>query len=156
MEASEAAATRRPYRTLVVDDDESWRFLVKRLLHRTGRFEVVAEAGDGAEAIARAEETEADVVLLDLRMPGMTGEQALPEPCSSRATASSSSRSPSSPEYERLCRDVLELREELSEAHRKQARDMRGCARPRRCFARRSSRSGPCGGSFRCARAADA
>lgn len=69
----------RKYRTLVVDDDESWRFLVRRLLKRTGTFEVVGEAADGAEAIAEAERAQPDLVLLDLRMPGMPGEAALPE-----------------------------------------------------------------------------
>src|SRR5206468_432305 len=43
-----------------------------------GSFEVVAEAGDGTEAIERATVHQPDLVLLDLAMPGMGGREALP------------------------------------------------------------------------------
>ena len=43
--------------------------------HREG-IEVVGEAGDGAEAVARAQELHADLVLMDIRMPGVDGIEA--------------------------------------------------------------------------------
>ena len=42
-------------------------------------FEVVGEAGDGAEAVELAQALEPDVVLMDLRMPGMDGVSAITE-----------------------------------------------------------------------------
>ena len=40
-------------------------------------FEVVGEAGDGAEAVRLAQRVEADVILMDLRMPAMGGVEAI-------------------------------------------------------------------------------
>ncbi|WP_052666290.1 ATP-binding response regulator [Nitriliruptor alkaliphilus] len=67
-------------RTLLVDDAEELRYLVRLVLERSGRYEVVAEAADGHEAIASAvAHGEAlDLVLLDLSMPRMDGLEALP------------------------------------------------------------------------------
>ena len=49
-----------------------------RLILETGKeFEVVAEASDGAEALQRCAEHKPDVVLMDLRMPGMDGLTAI-------------------------------------------------------------------------------
>jgi DNA-binding NarL/FixJ family response regulator len=64
-------------RTLVVDDHPLTRAALVGLLEQHG-FPVVAEAGDGAEAIDRARELQPDIVLLDLSMPGMGGLEALP------------------------------------------------------------------------------
>jgi DNA-binding NarL/FixJ family response regulator len=64
-------------RTLVVDDHPLTRAALVGLLEQHG-FPVVAEAGDGAEAIDRARELQPDIVLLDLSMPGMDGLEALP------------------------------------------------------------------------------
>lgn len=63
---------------LIVDDSEDMRSLVRIYLQRKGGFEVVGEAGTGREAIARAEELQPDLVLLDLAMPEMDGLEALP------------------------------------------------------------------------------
>jgi DNA-binding NarL/FixJ family response regulator len=63
---------------LLVDDVPDLRMIVRMVLQRTGHFEVVAEAGDGLEAIALAEEFQPDVILLDLSMPRMGGVEALP------------------------------------------------------------------------------
>jgi chromosomal replication initiator protein len=63
---------------LIADDTIALRSLVRDLLEATGRFEVVAEAGDGAEAVELAARYRPDVVLLDLAMPVMDGLQALP------------------------------------------------------------------------------
>ena len=64
-------------RTLVVDDHPLTRAALVGLLEQHD-FPVVAEAGDGAEAIDRARELQPDIVLLDLSMPGMDGLEALP------------------------------------------------------------------------------
>ena len=46
------------------------------MLEATGQIAVVAEADDGAEAIAAAEQHRPDVILMDIRMPGMDGIEA--------------------------------------------------------------------------------
>ena len=65
-------------RVLLVDDVPDLRLIVRMVLERTEQFEVVAEAGDGYEAIAMAEECQPDLTLLDLSMPRMNGVEALP------------------------------------------------------------------------------
>src|SRR4029079_2096764 len=65
-------------RVLLVDDVPDLRLIVRMVLERTERFEVVAEAGDGYEAIPRAAECQPDLTLLDLSMPRMNGVVALP------------------------------------------------------------------------------
>src|SRR5689334_8239527 len=67
----------RPIRVAIVDDTEDLRFLLRHALERGG-MEVVAEAGNGAEGIDVARETQPDVVLLDLAMPVLDGREALP------------------------------------------------------------------------------
>ena len=59
-------------RVLVVDDHPLTREALVSLLGAHG-FEVAGTAADGAEAIARARDTQPDLVLLDLSMPGMDG-----------------------------------------------------------------------------------
>ncbi|WP_218612301.1 response regulator transcription factor [Pseudonocardia sp. KRD291] len=58
---------------LVVDDDPVVRFGLTMMLRGAPDLRVVAEAGDGAEAIELAERHAPDVVLMDIRMPGMDG-----------------------------------------------------------------------------------
>jgi DNA-binding NarL/FixJ family response regulator len=64
-------------RVLVVDDDVTVRRLIVLLLGRDARFEVVAEAGDGMEALECVAAHEPELVLLDLAMPRMDGLQVL-------------------------------------------------------------------------------
>jgi DNA-binding NarL/FixJ family response regulator len=59
-------------RVMVVDDHPMWRDAVARDLSEAG-LEVVATAGDGAEALRRAPAARPDVVVLDLQMPQVTG-----------------------------------------------------------------------------------
>lgn len=65
-------------RVLVVDDDPDYRLLVRLALAPEAGFEVVAEAGDGETAIAAAESTQPDLVLLDCTLPGGDAFDALP------------------------------------------------------------------------------
>ncbi len=61
---------------LVVDDEAPARERLVRLVGDLDDWEVAGEAASGAEALRAAERTGADVVLLDVRMPGMDGLEA--------------------------------------------------------------------------------
>jgi len=63
-------------RVLLADDQALIRAGFRMLLNATEDIEVVGEAGDGAEAVALAASTRADVVLMDIRMPGVDGLEA--------------------------------------------------------------------------------
>lgn len=63
-------------RVLIVDDHAIVRKGIRALLSESGGFEIVGEAADGHEAIAAAAETQPDVILMDLLMPGMDGIEA--------------------------------------------------------------------------------
>jgi len=65
------------FTVLLVDDEVEFRdLLAKRLSKRKLR---VVTAGDGAEALALLASTPVDVVVLDVRMPGMSGTDVLRE-----------------------------------------------------------------------------
>lgn len=66
-------------RVLVVDDQQLVRDGIASLLGIQPGIEVVGTAADGAEAVAKALETAPDVVLMDVRMPGMDGVAATRE-----------------------------------------------------------------------------
>jgi DNA-binding NarL/FixJ family response regulator len=63
-------------RVLLVDDHALVRAGMRSLLQDLPEVEVVAEAGDGAEALAAAERERPDVVLMDIAMKGMNGLEA--------------------------------------------------------------------------------
>jgi CheY-like chemotaxis protein len=65
-------------RTLLIDDADDLRLLLRMVLESSGRYEVVGEAADGEAGVREARATEPDVVLLDLSMPRMDGLEALP------------------------------------------------------------------------------
>jgi DNA-binding NarL/FixJ family response regulator len=73
-------------RLLIVDDEALVRAGLKMILESDDELEVVAEAGDGADAAAMVKEHRPDVVLMDIRMPRLDGlaatreVQALPDP----------------------------------------------------------------------------
>ncbi|MFI0468490.1 response regulator [Saccharopolyspora sp. 5N102] len=66
-------------RVLVVDDEALVRAGLRMILEPAANVEVVGEAGDGGEAITAVAKHRPDVVLMDVRMPGMDGLTALRE-----------------------------------------------------------------------------
>lgn len=70
-------------RVLIVDDEADMRLLVRSVLRNTSGLEVVGEAGSGEEALTATRDLDPDVVVLDYRMPDLTGvdvaEQLLSE-----------------------------------------------------------------------------
>ena len=66
-------------RILLADDHTLVRRGVRLILDREPDLEVVAEAGDGAEAVERARQGDIDLAVLDVAMPRMTGLQAARE-----------------------------------------------------------------------------
>jgi DNA-binding NarL/FixJ family response regulator len=73
-------------RVLIVDDQDLVRHGLRMILE-LGGIEVVGEAADGARAVAACTELSPDVVLMDIRMPGMDGVEA-----TTRITESSDAR----------------------------------------------------------------
>jgi len=63
-------------RVLLADDQGLVRAGFRMILRAEPDIDVVGEAGDGAEAVSRARETQPDVVLMDIRMPGVDGVEA--------------------------------------------------------------------------------
>lgn len=63
-------------RLLLVDDQSLFREALRTLLSLQPDFDIVAEAGDGAQAVALVARHQPEVVLMDLRMPVMTGVEA--------------------------------------------------------------------------------
>jgi len=65
-----------PMRALIVDDEPPARARLRRLLEEIPDVSVVGEAANGREALEMCASLEPDVVLLDVRMPGMDGIEA--------------------------------------------------------------------------------
>ena len=63
-------------RVLIVDDQSLIRVGIQTLLSRKPDIEVVGQASDGAEALRLAQALDPDVVLMDIRMPGIDGVEA--------------------------------------------------------------------------------
>ena len=65
-------------RIFVCDDAPDYRRLLREVFADEGDLEVVGEACDGRQCVAALVEADADVVLLDLNMPVLSGQQILP------------------------------------------------------------------------------
>ncbi|MDT3698995.1 MAG: response regulator transcription factor [Thermincola sp.] len=66
-------------RVLLVDDHELLMLGLKTLLERKANIEVVATVKSGEEAIEAAQKTDLDIILMDIRMPGLSGIEACRE-----------------------------------------------------------------------------
>src|SRR3954465_4563217 len=66
-----------PIRVVLADDHPIVRDGLRKLLSLEDDIEVVGEASDGREVLQLVQETEPDVVILDLRMPNLDGLSAL-------------------------------------------------------------------------------
>jgi DNA-binding NarL/FixJ family response regulator len=70
-------STNRAIRLLIVDDHPVVRDGLSGIFAGDPDFEVVGQAANGVEAVTQAQELQADVVLMDLRMPEMGGVEAI-------------------------------------------------------------------------------
>ncbi|MFI9595047.1 response regulator [Nonomuraea sp. NPDC052265] len=69
--------TERPIRLIIADDHPVVRDGIRGMFAADPGFEVLGEAGDGAQAVDLARVLEPDVILMDLRMPTMDGVTAI-------------------------------------------------------------------------------
>lgn len=60
-------------RIFVIDDTDMMRMLVRQFLERNDKTLIVGEASDSDEAMKMVKETNPDIVLLDMNLPGISG-----------------------------------------------------------------------------------
>lgn len=72
-----AALPAKAMRSIIIDDEESARSRLARLLAAYADVEVVAEARDGLDALEKTESLRPDLVFLDIEMPGLGGFEVL-------------------------------------------------------------------------------
>ena len=72
-DASSRLELGKPRTILIADDSEMVRAKVRQALERETDFEICGEATDGVEAVAKAKELTPDLILLDVKMPRLTG-----------------------------------------------------------------------------------
>lgn len=65
-------------RVLIIDDDETFRYVMKQIIRNEPRYEV-SEATDGGDGLRRARDEQPDVIVLDLQMPNVDGFTVLQE-----------------------------------------------------------------------------
>jgi DNA-binding NarL/FixJ family response regulator len=66
----------QPIRVVLADDHAVVRKGIREFLEQSGNISVIAEAADGAEAVALVAKYAPDVAVLDVQMPGLTGIEA--------------------------------------------------------------------------------
>ncbi|MFJ6569008.1 response regulator [Streptomyces sp. NPDC091292] len=86
-----------PSRVLVCDDQELIRMGLRMVIDSQPDLTVVGEVADGAAAVARSAELAPDLVLMDVRMPGMDGLAATEHICAGAAGAAGASGAPGVP-----------------------------------------------------------
>jgi DNA-binding NarL/FixJ family response regulator len=64
------------FKVLLVDDYEPFRQVVRSVLEQRDDLQVVGEASDGLDAVQKAKELQADLILLDIDLPKLNGIQA--------------------------------------------------------------------------------
>jgi DNA-binding NarL/FixJ family response regulator len=69
----------KPVRIMLADDHPLIREAIGHLVAGAPEFELVGEAADGKECLARIDELHPDILILDIAMPGMNGEQVARE-----------------------------------------------------------------------------
>jgi DNA-binding NarL/FixJ family response regulator len=68
-----------PFELLLVDDHKMMRDGLRAILERTPEFRVVGEADTGTEAVQFCKKSRPDLVIMDIRLPGMNGIEATAE-----------------------------------------------------------------------------
>jgi two-component system NarL family response regulator len=76
---TQKASETESLKVLVVDDHALFRRGLQMVLEQEDDIDVIGEAADGAEAVAKAQELMPDVVLMDVRMPKRSGIEATQE-----------------------------------------------------------------------------
>ena len=71
------AKKKNPIRLLVVDDHPAFRMGLAALIQSQPDMEVAAECGDGKQAVELFRKVKPDVTLMDLRLPGLSGVEAI-------------------------------------------------------------------------------
>lgn len=66
-------------RIALADDDNAMRGIMRRVVEKAGGYEIVLEACDGIELLEGLKNVQADVVLMDIEMPGKTGIECAKE-----------------------------------------------------------------------------
>jgi DNA-binding NarL/FixJ family response regulator len=72
----QAERSAKPTRVLVADDHALFRYGLKAMLANAEGFEVVGEAATGEEVLEKVAQTQPDIILMDIRMPGINGIEA--------------------------------------------------------------------------------
>jgi DNA-binding NarL/FixJ family response regulator len=72
----QAERSAKPTRVLVADDHALFRYGLKAMLANAEGFEVVGEAATGEEVLEKVAQAQPDIILMDIRMPGINGIEA--------------------------------------------------------------------------------
>ena len=70
------SSTTHPVRVVIVDDQEVFRLTAREVVESTSGFEVIGEAGSGEAGVELAERLSPDLVLMDVKLPGIDGIEA--------------------------------------------------------------------------------